>query len=261
MKKLKFLGMAAAAAGMVLLTSCMDGNNERTGGGIGIVDTSSKVFKRLVYVGETAFPYYISNIANDLAIEDGSCVFFNITVNGDQPENANPAAYGYQVATLNGLPILIDDGEILYSLDTTKVMENELLLTTANLQSLPIKTDNYEKIAIGGGFEKMMTEQKNEYFLSWSQTPDVVDSKNVYTLFLRSVKKEEGKAPTRENIGEIRAFDFRNFMSMARAQEKAAGEKLINVRISYANKFNSDSTKVVSWGKTDVFPIAVLEEK
>lgn len=262
MKKLKFLGMAAAAAGMVLLTSCMDGNNERTGGGIGIVDTSSKVFKRLVYVGETAFPYYISNIANDLAIEDGSCVFFNITVNGDQPENANPAAYGYQVATLNGLPALIEDGNPTQSMlqDTTKTMEKELLVTSTEFSN-PIKAERYEKMVLAPIFKEMLTDQKNEYFLSWNQTPEDVENERVYTLFLRCVKKEDGKAPTLNNKGELRAFDVRSFMSMAKSQEKAADKKVIYMRIAYASKFNSDSTKVAEWGMTKSLPWPILEEQ
>lgn len=261
MKKLKFLGMAAAAAGMVLLTSCMDGKNEQSGSGIGVVDTSTKVFKRLVYVGDSFYPLYISNIANDLEIKDGDCIYFGYSINGDQPENANSAVNGYMVAALNGVS-LIENGNSTQSMlqDTTKTMEKELLLTSAELSS-PIKTEQFEKMVVGSMFKEMLTDQKNEYFLSWNQTPEVIESERVYTFFLRCVKKENGKAPTLNNKGELRAFDVRSFMSMAKSQEKAADKKMINVRIAYASKFNSDSTKVAEWGKSKRFQWPILEEK
>lgn len=262
MKKLKFLGMAAAAAGMVLLTSCMDGNNEQTGPGAGIVDTSSKSFKRLIYMGDNFFPLYVSRIANDMAIEDGSFILFNYTINGDQPENVNSAANGYMVAALNDEPFVIKDGFSSQSMlqDTTKTMEKELLAISVQFSS-PVKSDRYEKMVVAPIFKEALTEQKNEYYLSWSQTPEVIENNRVYTMFVRSVKKEDGKAPTLNNWGEYRAFDVMSFMSMAKSQEKAADKKQINLRIAYASKFNSDSTKVTEWGKSEIYSIPILEEK
>lgn len=258
MKKLKFLGMAAA--GLVLLTSCMDGKNEQIGRGVGLVDYSYKIGQKLVYVGDGSYPIYMSKVAEDIAIEAGDCIFFNFTLNWDQPENANAAANGYVVATYNNSAIL-SKGETYYQLqDTATVLPDELLISEASFQSVPLKSDTYEKIALGAIYEKSLTDQKNSYYLSWGQTPSVIEGNNVYTLYLRSVKREDGKAPTLEDRGEMVAFDFGSFMSMATSQEKAAGKKQLNMRIAYAKKFNSDSTKVAEWGMSQILPQLIRED-
>ena len=77
MKKLKVLGLAAIAAGMFSLTSCLDGGgNTQQLSSYAIVDYSSSTMSTLIYpLGY--YPLYVATIANDPTYSAGDCVLAN----------------------------------------------------------------------------------------------------------------------------------------------------------------------------------------
>ena len=257
MKKLKVLGLAAIAAGMVTLTSCLDGGgNSRQGQIFAVIDYSS-TFKPILYTGGD--PYYVSSVASDPSFSAGDCVMAYITVDYDSPENANASTNGYYVAT--GQVASVGKGNFSFaSLDST-TLSDEQLLSSVTVWPF-IKSANYRKLIAFPVFESILTEQKNTYKLSFDYDQEPVSVNNmerVYTLCLRCQKLEDGKAPTISNVADIKAFDLEQLYSTLKSKESAAGKKVVNYQIKYAKGFNSDSTKVTTWGTTDVAQFSIVD--
>lgn len=77
MKKLKVLGLAAIAAGMFSLTSCLDGGgNTQQLSSYAIVDYSSTMRTLIYPLGY--YPLYVATIANDPTYRAGDCVLANL---------------------------------------------------------------------------------------------------------------------------------------------------------------------------------------
>lgn len=257
MKKLKVLGLAAIAAGMVTLTSCLDGGgNSHTLQVYGVIDYSS-TFKPLLYTGGDIL--YMSNVASDPNFSAGDCVAAYATVDLDSPENANVSTNGYYVAT--GPVASIGKGNFSFATLDSTALSDELLVSNVGMWPL-IKSVNYRKILAIPQFETALTEQKNSYRLTfdYDQEPVTVNStERVYTLCLRCQKLEDGKAPTVNGAADIKAFDAEQFYSTVKSRESAAGKKIASFQIKYAKGFNSDSTKVTTWGTSDIVQFSIVD--
>lgn len=259
MKKLKVLGLAAAAAGMVLLTSCLDGNNSYSLSNFAVVDFSSKAMRNLVYPSGD-YPLYIASISNDAALEQGSCIFLNYTVDKDAAENANLGTAGFYTATSGGYSIIEQARMDMYEPDTAEVRPHELAFTDAQVFGY-VETDQAKKLFVGANHAVVLTDQKNAFTLTCdaNQEVETVDGKRVYTMFLRAVKLQDGKAPTLSGA-EYRAFDAAYFYSMAKQKEEGNGKDMINFRIKYVKEFNSDTTAVKTWGESQIVSLAIPKE-
>ena len=257
MKKLKVLGLAAIAAGMVTLTSCLDGGGNQESGQLFAVIDYSSTFKPLLYTPAGA-PFYISSVASDPSFNAGDCVTGYITVDYDSPENANASTNGYYTAS--GQAATIKKGNFSFAaLDSTALSDEQLLSGVANMF---IKSVNYRKMIALPMFEKILTEQKNNYKLTfdYDQEPITVNSvERVYTFCLRCQKLEDGKAPTLNNVSDISGFDLEQLYSTLKSKESAAGKKVVNYQIKYAKGFNSESTKVTTWGATDIVQFSIVD--
>lgn len=261
MKKLKFLGLAAVAAGMFSLTSCLDGggNQQTIPNLIAIVDYSSTM-RTLIYPSGF-YPLFISTIANDTTYSAGDCVIANIQIDYDSPDNtsANFAKNGFYVATGVASSPLAKYNLNYSPLDST-ALDNELLLS-GSVGGL-LFSNNYKRIIAIPSFASVLTDQKNEYTMTmdYDQEPETVDgTERVYTLCLRAQKKEEGKAPTISNAIDPIAFEGGSFYSMLKSKESAAGKKEVYFRVKYPLTFNSDSTKIATWGYSDVAKFSIEE--
>ncbi len=127
MKKLKVLGLAAIAAGMFSLTSCLDGGgNTQQLSSYAIVDYSSTMRTLIYPLGY--YPLYLSTVANDPTYSAGDCVLANFTVDFDSPENANANTNGFYVATGAASSPLAKYSLDFSPLDST-ALDNELLLS------------------------------------------------------------------------------------------------------------------------------------
>lgn len=260
MKKLKFLGLAAIAAGMVSLTSCLDGGgNKWQDQNFSIIDYSTTSMRTLVYpLG--SYPLYMSAVANDPTYSSGDVVYANFAVDKDSPDNANAIENGFYVAT-GAASTPIEKGYLSFSeLDST-ALDSELLMT--NLETVLMLSPNFRKILATPQFESVLTEQKNDYRLTfdYDQEPETVDgTERVYTLYLRSQKVTDGKAPTISNAYDQRVFDAGQFYSVTKNKESAAGKNIVRYQIKYPKTFNSDSTKVATWGASNIAGFIIEEE-
>lgn len=260
MKKLKFLGLAAIAAGMVLLTSCLDGGGNKQQLQLpSIIDYSSTSMRTLVYpLGY--YTLYMPTVANDPTYSSGDVVYADFIVDFDSPDNANASANGFYVAS-GAASTPIEKGYLSFSeLDST-ALDSELLMT--NLETMILLSPNYRKIIAAPQFESVMTEQKNDYRLTfdYDQEPETVDgTERVYTLYLRSQKMTDGKAPTISNAYDQRVFDAGQFYSVTKNKESVAGKNIVSYQIKYPKTFNSDSTKVATWGASNIARFSIAEE-
>lgn len=263
MKKLKVLGLAAAAAGMVLLTSCMDGNNEYSNTLYGVVDPSIKTgFKKIVYP-EAYYPISLPSVENDFTIEEGDCVYVNFKVETDSPENKNAATNGYYAASGTVLQVLKPNQMDLMLSDTTTVGHKEMLFKDAGIRSL-IQSENYMYLMVGAIPTTYLKNQKANYDLTcdiYQEPQKIENTERVYTLFLRATKIADGESPAIEGGGDMLAFDVKTFYERLSDREKAEGKDKIYFTIKYPAAFNEDSTKVTEWKSIEPVYLSVIADK
>ncbi|WP_459189379.1 hypothetical protein ACGE0T_04700 [Parabacteroides sp. APC149_11_2_Y6] len=269
MKRLKVLSLAAAAAGVMLLTSCMKGNSSYSTADYALVESSSKPpYQKLVYPSSD-YPLYISNATNILELKDGTCMAVYYTVDNDAAENANFATKGYKTATLAAnYSIIKDSPMVLGASDTTKVLDpvgdkKEILFTSSKIASFVSGTSK-KRLFIEATLPKMLTKQENDYILScdFSQQPETVNGENVYTIFFRGKKKADGETPTIEGASVAHAFEAENFYNYAKskATSQSGSDKKISFRLKFPKEFNADSTKIKTWGTSDVVTFVIPAE-
>ena len=249
MKKLKSLGVVAAAT--ILLTSCLDGNNEQTFTSFGVIDFSMEA-------GLVAYTDDYSPQFKDL--QENDCIYFTGTLNRDDPANDGSKKY-LTVSNAVVLNRLDNKGYFESRVDTAIIKPNEIAALDAGLlyatqYSYTVK--NF--LFIGSSHEKVATDQDNTYYLQYdpSQEPQTVDGKRVYDFFLRVVKNSDGKGITGTNPFNY-AFNTYGSLKSLESKETAAGNETLNIRINYIKEFNKDST-AATWGKSQVYQTAIYKE-
>lgn len=270
MKKLSLMGMATVAAGLVLLTSCLKGDNKYAGSDYGVVSSSSSLFTSVVYPAYSRgvpypAPLYIKTIADDPSIPENACIQFTYQVDMENGANSNAtvSANGFYTGTTTGYRIVESKPLGYTTTDTTRAMPNELTFT--EVQGLGLVF--YKKmLVVGTKPSKLLTDQKNNYDLYFnpSQTPSVESpngggSVRVYTMFLRAAKVQDGKAPVLD--AEDRAFDISYFYDNIKNVESAKDEKSINFKIMYPTELSTDSLTVKKWNSTAVMTVQIVKEE
>ena len=177
MKKLKVLGLAAIAAGMFSLTSCLDGGgNTQQLSSYAIVDYSSTMGTLIYPLGY--YPLYVATIANDPTYRAGDCVLANFTVDFDSADNANASTNGFYVAT-GAASSPLAKYDLSYSPLDSMALDNELLLSGS--ESALLFSNNYKRIVVIPTFTSVLTDQKNTYIMSMDSI------KNLKLLMERTV--------------------------------------------------------------------------
>ena len=252
MKKLKSLGVVAAAT--ILLTSCLDGNNESSLNGFGVIDYSDD-FRTVAYIDDYT-PVY-SPVFKDYQPED--CIYFTSTYSSDAPAHNGSNKY----ATVSNAVVTnkLEKGEFNNIVDTANIMPNEIAALDATLMfgtqySFTLKNFMF----LGSSHEKSATDQDNRYILQYnpSQEPQTVDGKRVYDFFLRVVKNADGKGVVGNNAFYY-AFKTNGHFKTLQSRETAAGNETLNIRINYIKEFNKDTT-AATWGKSQIFQTQILKE-
>ena len=228
MKKLKVLGLAAIAAGMFSLTSCLDGGgNTQQLSSYAIVDYSSTMRTLIYPLGY--YPLYVATIANDPTYSAGDCVLANFTVDFDSADNANASTNGFYVAT-GAASSPLAKYDLSYSPLDSMALDNELLLSGS--ESALLFSNNYKRIVVIPTFT---------------------------SVCLRAQKREEGKAPTISNAMDPIAVEGGTLYSMLKGKESAAGKKIVSYRVKYPLTFNADSTKIATWGYSKISQFSIEE--
>ena len=253
MKKLKSLGVVAAAT--ILLTSCLDGNNESSLNGFGVIDYSDD-FRMVAYIDDYT-PVY-SPVFKDYQPDD--CIYFTSTYSSDDPANNGSNKY----ATVSNAVVtnkLDNKGHFSSSVDTANIMPNEIAALDATLMFMtPYSFTLKNFMFLGSSHEKVAADQDNQYILQYnpSQEPQTVDGKRVYDFFLRVVKNDDGKGVVGNNAFYY-AFKTNGHFKTLQSRETAAGNETLNIRINYIKEFNKDTT-AATWGKSQIFQTQILKE-
>ena len=261
MKKLKVLSLVAAAAGMVVLTSCMKGNSEFTRTDFGVVETSTKTYKKVVYP-YGFYPVFLPSVEKDFTIDDGDCVWVNYKINQEQSENVNASAYGYYTATDDVVGMVMKPkNEIDTRPDTSIVKPKEMLLKNSSVMF--VGSEKFKRMIVQGVPTSYLKDQKNDYSLSCDlyQEPQTIgNTERVYTLFLRTTLETPGQAPTIENGADLNAFRADYFYNSLHSREKAAGKNAVYFVVKYPIAFNSDSTKITEWKTSELAGFPIITE-
>lgn len=255
MKKLKFLGLAAIAAGMVSLTSCLDGGgNQSSGQTFGIVETDYTSLRRLVYPMDN-LPWYSPVIANATDISDGDCIYFSYSINGDDPVNQGANPFTTVIVPDKGY-VIVPKGTVspYLSESDTAVVKNELSITAVQIGVIK------NRIILSLTHPSAKSDQTNSYMLSYeSDKVTEEDGKRVYELYAHATKVSDGKNATGSNAFTY-VYDTRGFWQMATRAERNEGKDNVYFRINYHQEFNADTTACV-WGATDVFTYPIPKEE
>lgn len=245
---MKTLKLGGAAAALLLLTSCLgDGGSTVTQNTVyGVIELSSKTMTNMVCVDNAGTLFFNSEIAKDVSIESGDCCILAYTLDQGSAENQNVATKGYYTVAKNGYAELDRWGLNSNLTDTAKIMENEQVIANIGNSYGYIKG----KMFLETQHKDFLTDQKNRYELSYdpSAKPEELEGNRVYNLYLRTVKKTDGKSPS-GNASIPNAYDLQRFVFSVTSTEKAAGAKAIYVRFNYIKEFNKDTT-AATWGVT-----------
>lgn len=268
MKKLGFMGMAVVAVSVVLLTSCLKGENKYAGSDYGVITYANTGVASIIYPAYSRSwypaPLYIKQIADDPSIKDNDCIQFTYEVNMENGANSNASAssYGFYTGTTTGFRIVESKSANYMTTDTARAMLNELTFNNADAVGFIY----YKKrLVIATKPSKLLKDQKNSYelYCSLGQEPKLEsvngNSYRVYTMFLRATKFEDGKDPVIE--AEDRAFDIKGFYDNVKNVETSKGEQAINFKIMYPKELSKDSLAVTTWVSTPVLSVAIEKEQ
>lgn len=249
MKKLKFLGAVAMAT--VLLTSCLDGgSNEKSYEAYAVVKMSTKSFKMLAYENDYYPPIYHPSLD---ALDENQCIRAWKKINGDDPANQSGNEY-YTASEMQFIKIPTGNAYSAVE-DTTVIKDNEMTI-----------------LDVAGGYFKGMlflvtshpnasSDQTNEITLSYDRNQEVeeVNGERVYNLYVRAVKKADGKTNT-GNVAFENAYPMSSFFSYASGQEKNNKKEHVYYRFNYIKEFNKDSTEA-TWATSKVLDYPIPAEK
>lgn len=244
MKAFKLVGAAAAAA-LLLLTSCLgEGNNTITRSGFAVAGVSEKTYQTVLSTNMGTL--YSPSLASQVV--QGSCYMANYEVDLNAPENANSATNGYFTATIAIASEITKGQSTFYNTpDTASLITNEI----------PVKdlfgNGDYGVYVDGHLFFfltiDMLKDQKNSYTLYWdrSKEPTKVSEIPTYDLFLRVTKVADGTGTTVSSTGDVRAFDVKSVLESVNDAEAAKGSASFNLKVNYLNTINEKDSTDLKW--------------
>ncbi|MDD2953546.1 MAG: hypothetical protein PHC95_10350 [Parabacteroides sp.] len=243
MKAFKLVGVAAAAA-LVLLTSCLgEGNNSFSNQGFGVGTVNEKSYKTVLSTPFGALYSPTVSILPDV------CYYAAFEVDLSSAENANAATNGYSVATISGLQEIEKGTANFYvTPDTTTLLDKELVIKD-------MVTGSYiEKyIFLGTSFDARKN-QVNRYQLYWNQTDSVTTENGIstYSLFLRGQKSNVGTGETSTSTSEFRAFKIGDVLEPIMKKEGKKGAEKFNLKINYLSSINEKDSTDLTWSSLKV---------
>ncbi|MDD2436277.1 MAG: hypothetical protein PHG27_03365 [Massilibacteroides sp.] len=257
MKKLIFASLLTFGA--FLMTSCLgEGSNQQSGVSYGVVDISEKTFQKII---QTAWgSVYSAEVARSTDLTIGDCCQFAFVLDGDIPENTSEAiaSNGYYTVTVSQYADVPKSSAVPYLEDTAAISEKELTVASVDLSNTGfIATSGALYLFLQTYHEGFSTDQEQTFSMSFdsNQKPEQVNGKNVYNLYLRVKKTEDGKSLT-STVGLVNAFDLYNFIYNV----KAKGEDDVKFQINYINSLNDDKTEA-TWKSSDVMTYTFSDDE
>lgn len=246
--------------GLVALTSCIDGNNESTGGVVGVLDYSSKGF---TYVLKTDYGNYYASEINSLitnnSVQLGDCLYFGYKIDFDLAENSEAMveSRGYYTVSLNTCQKF------------DKYYINSILTDTTTIQTseIAVKDPLYEYINTFYSrymYTTHIVNQPENLELRWDLSYDeetkvtIENDKRYYELYLRAVKTNTSDK-SNVDYPHLNSYDMGGYMrEVAQMEKEALGSSYnasssrLTLRINYVSEIKGDTAIV--WSSKDLFP-------
>ena len=255
MKAFKLIG-AAAAASLLLLTSCLgDSNNTMNRSAFAVAGISEKSYKTVLNTNVGAL--YSPSLSSQVV--DGACYGVNYELDLNSPENANAATNGYLTATIAVTDEITKGQAVFYNVpDSANLVQNEIPVKNIfGNGDYGVYVDGYLFFFIT---MDMFKEQKNSYTLYWdrSKEPTTVENIPTYDLFLRVAKVADGTGSAASSIGEVRAFNIKSVLESVNSSEANEGSTKFNLKVNYLNTINEKDSTDLKWSS---YTVQFLVEK
>ena len=248
MRNVTLYGLAAAAAGMLALTSCLgDGNNTQQGTMCGVIDYLPSAFVPVAYVADN-MPIYSTAFSS--GYNQGDCVMFYATIDYDAQTSTD-----YISATVSSCA-KIDKWYLDTYVDTASVLPGEMTITEAGL------VWNLSKgyMFVGTTHPSVSNDQTSQFQMMCNMDSlSTVEGKQVYDLWIRAQKTAAGENVTSQGT-LVNAFNVNYFIERATQIARNNGEETFNFRFRYPTAFNSDSTDVTTWGSSQTLTYQIPAE-
>jgi hypothetical protein len=242
-----------------MLNSCLEGgSNEQSQSGVpGVIRFDMNTMRTVINAPTLGLLFYDPQLET-LGFMDGDCVLFGYTVDFSAEINSNYLNTGIIQGTVSSIG-LIDQYPCHSSLlhDTATLILNEQPVAYA------VSTNGYnfyysEKLFLTSDFSQN-TDQKTNWLLYYDgEFPtETVEGKTVYTLFLRAVMEDEGKAPVITG-SVINVFNARSFFDGITRIEKSRGNTDVHFQIQYIRDIKEDGA--FTWDHSGVLSLPVSEE-
>jgi len=235
----KFIITSFLLSLLVVFTSCLgDGSSTEEDTTYGVVVRKGS---RLLILD--AKGYYTSSPELLTTLNEGDCIFYRRFINFDVQESNE-----YYAVSVVGYGV-VPYADFRNNVDTDNILENEFTISQINPITL---LDG--KLFFLTYHPKVASDQKNNFHIECTETPETIDGKRVYNLYVRvveRVKGEETKIPTeKRNVADI---------SRLIQTEKNAGNKVLNIKFNYISELNADST-VATWSSQTLYDRIFIPE-
>ena len=235
----KFIITSFLLSLLVVFTSCLgDGSSTEEDTTYGVVVRKGS---RLLILD--AKGYYTSSPELLTTLNEEDCIFYRRFINFDVQESNE-----YYAVSVVGYEV-VPSADFRNNVDTDNILENEFTISQINPITL---LDG--KLFFLTYHPKVASDQKNNFHIECTETPETIDGKRVYNLYVRvveRVKGEETKIPTeKRNVADI---------SRLIQTEKNAGNKVLNIKFNYISELNADST-VATWSSQTLYDRIFIPE-
>ena len=252
MKKIITLGVTALIAGMISLTSCLDGGeNTTTGAGFGYAsfDMNAGI------VVKDDFGSVIAASAFNSQLTGGEYVYYLGSVDWEAQTTTD-----YTVATISQIEKYPEIPTFVSIVDTTTVVADEMAVegvTVYMYDANYVFTAN-KHMFMSATHKNVPSDIKTDYYFSYDYNaePTILGDTRVYDFYLRAVKVSDGtKVSTDTSI--LCAYDLIDFLNEKRSVEKSLGNTSVNIRIHYVKEINDN---VLNWETTKTYSFVIPTE-
>ncbi|MDR1222930.1 MAG: hypothetical protein LBL07_08655 [Tannerella sp.] len=265
MKKLSVFLVTALIA-LSGLTSCLKGDNTRSGYGVGILTYASN-YSTLVI--KTSFGNFYGPELNAYVtkgqLEIDEYYYFYYTMDYDLPENSTEMvnANGYYTVSISpgtradkyyAMPVLTD---------TSAVMTDEIPVLDVLYADGPFGyAESYLCMTHIVSYEKDLTVQWDMSYDGSREIMSEVNGKRYYNLFLRATVSGSNEGSTKTETAHFNAYRLREFLERAAMDEKSmpgyvSGSSTFLVKFNYVSDIKEDQ---ITWSyKSAEFPINLFE--
>lgn len=242
-------------ANIMMMTSCLDdgGSSEIENVVVGVMKFDLKAVNYLFYFSDEDYPMNLGSTVTT-SLNENDCVAVAFTLReADNPDVYNTGYYNVLVRDYAVIPKGYVTG-----VDTANIRENEM-------PAIDVTYGGYAQgyLFLSSTHESVGDKQKSEYEVSYDFNQEPVkdnNGKNIYNLFLRAKKLEDGTSPiTTRSI--TNAFYAGQFINHVIEKEKAenSSEDYAYFQINYIRSFDKDS--VPTWTKaSQAFGVRIIKE-